>query len=127
MRAAELRRRLLSWQVATLKEDPLWEAMMHDASERRCLVRVHAPISIWFESASKARQQRFERATSDASVDKTTRSVPTCRSVRGNASLGSRTIRSRVSCPRRARLSARGRAFYTRRVGRVIGAGTAKC
>ena len=37
----------------TLREDPLWEATLHDASERHCLVRTHAPIGIWFESAAK--------------------------------------------------------------------------
>ena len=35
--------------VATLKEEPLWEAMVHDASERQCLLRVHSPVAIWFD------------------------------------------------------------------------------
>jgi senataxin len=37
----------------TLREDTLWDATLHDASERRCLVRAHSPIGIWFESAVK--------------------------------------------------------------------------
>ena len=30
--------------VETLKEEPLWEAVVHDASERQCLLRAHSPI-----------------------------------------------------------------------------------
>ena len=50
--------------VSTLKVEPLWEAMIHDASERHCLLRAHSPISIWFESACKedARKEQAEPA-----------------------------------------------------------------
>jgi senataxin len=47
--------------VTTLKEEPLWEAMIHDASERQCLVRAHSPIAIWFESASKENAKQAEQ------------------------------------------------------------------
>ena len=50
----------------TLKEDALWEATLHDASERACLVRTHSPLSIWFESACK--EARSE-AADGAGVD----------------------------------------------------------
>lgn len=48
--------------AATLKKDPLWEATLHDADERGCLVKAHSPIGIWFEAASK------ELATADDAV-----------------------------------------------------------
>ena len=39
--------------ATTLREDPLWEATLHDASERKVLLLARSPISIWFETAVK--------------------------------------------------------------------------
>ena len=49
--------------AATLKGDPLWEAMMQDAEDRDCLLKAHSPIGIWFEAACKEK-----RAPPDAAV-----------------------------------------------------------
>ena len=37
----------------TLRQDPLWEAALNDATERGVLLQVHTPIGIWFEHAVK--------------------------------------------------------------------------
>ena len=55
--------------VATLKEEPLWEAMIHDASERQCLLRAHSPIKIWFGTAVKELAREAEEQTSDGLGD----------------------------------------------------------
>ena len=55
--------------VATLKEEPLWEAMIHDASERQCLLRAHSPIKIWFGTAVKELAREAEEQTSDGRGD----------------------------------------------------------
>jgi len=42
--------------AATLeKHDPLWQSALEDAKERKCLVRAHSPIGIWFDTARKER------------------------------------------------------------------------
>ena len=34
-----------------LREDALWAAVLDDASARRCLLKAHSPVRIWFNSA----------------------------------------------------------------------------
>ena len=42
---------LILGHADALREDALWAAVLDDASARRCLLKAHSPVRIWFNSA----------------------------------------------------------------------------
>ena len=53
----------------TLRGASLWRALLDDADARRCSIRAHAPVSIWFEAAVKEAAPPPPAETPDEAAD----------------------------------------------------------
>eukprot|EP00965_Chrysotila_dentata_P070882 2342820-Pleurochrysis_carterae.AAC.4 len=44
---------LILGHAKTLRKEEIWDSLIRDAEQRKCVLKAHSPIGIWFESASK--------------------------------------------------------------------------